>query len=114
MAFLSGVIKPESGTGLPDIERLVRINVGKYSKIIEKKKLIRIKSKGQVTYTYLSLGGRGAVVLNINVTTGVFSLFVSNIDIDNGKSEVVTDISVELDSTYAANVVSFKNIKRVK
>lgn len=114
MAFVSGTIKSVDGRSLGEIERFIKVTVGKYSKLVEKKNLIKIKSKGQTSYTYLSLSGKAAIVLNINITTGIFNLFVSNIDIDNGKNEISADMSVEIDNIYAANVVSFKNIKRVK
>jgi hypothetical protein len=113
MAFIGGTITPADGHAISSVNKFLRIQVGNFSKVIEKKQLLKIKEGGHTIYTFLSLGNRGTI-FELDADTGDFLLYVGNIDLDNGQSSISAELNIQIDDVFASNIVTFKDIKRKK
>ncbi len=113
MAFISGQISPSDSHAIFSIERFVQIKVGSFGKSIDRRHLRKTKKRGQTIYSYSSWGKNG-MLFDLNVDTGEFDLFIGNVPLDTGDTDITTDIMIQADDVIANNLVTFKQIRKKK
>jgi hypothetical protein len=113
MAFISGVIKPSDGHAISSIEKYIQVKVGPFAKSIEVKQLIKHKHRGHTMYTFGSFGKKG-MLIELDADTGEFKLFIGNVDLDNGDTSIIADVTIQVDDIIAKNLVTFKEIRKKK
>lgn len=107
-AYVSGRILPFDGRSIVSVDKYISIKVGEFSALIRKKDLVKSRSHGQTYYKHV-FSGRDGGIIELNVDTGEFTLFVRNVDLDDSKPQITTDISVQIDDVFASGLVTFDN-----
>lgn len=113
MALVTGSIATADGRSIYSIDKYLQIKIGSFTKAIDKRFLKKIKAGRQTNYIYGSFGKNG-LFISLNADTGEFKLFVGNIQIDNGDTEITTDLMIQADDVIAKGLVTFKNIRKNK
>lgn len=110
-AFIAGKIFREDGRPIKTISSFVTIRLGNFVKSIDVKQLLKVKLNKETNYLYLDWGLKG-LAFQFNADTGEFSLYFDNIELDDSKPLLATNIEIRIDDTSAENVVVFRGVKR--
>ena len=95
------------------LKKSISVDIGGNLKSIEINNLKKIKEHDNFYYTHVNWGRRG-LVFQINIKTGDFIIYVDNIDLDDTKPSLTTNITLKIDDLIARGVVTFKDVKRRK
>lgn len=112
-ALVSGKIDLEDSKSISKIEKFVTVQIGQNTKTIIAKKMKKIKIGKHMHYVYLAWG-RGEIAFDINVDTGDFLLYVDNINLDDSKPLLKTNIDLQIDDIHAEDIIVFKDVKKRK
>ncbi len=111
-AFINGKIILENKKLIPNLSKAVKINIAQFEKTIPLSKFSKFKlDKNNVIYTYADWGKKD-VVLQINTKTGEFLLYFDNINLDDTRPTLKTNLKIIFDNIVAQASVTFKNIPK--